>query len=418
METDFKTIQILGKIFGVTLVVVSEEQDGTCRRMIFNGGIDDNLPCFHYFSRLNARNMKKIVALFTFRDDFLDGYQGDRVELKIKRSIILDENAEDTKIQKSKSIKNQSQDYFIALNKIQNTILTSYLTKITEGLPPSIEENLTEDLLILKSLKSQQDINPSDFNSNNFEVLNFSFESFNTTCHKCNISITSSKNEIFSREGCFFHFECVLSMYKEWMETSIDYSLQIEDYELKCPRCKNRSISILSFLKHEENKENLRIFLLIFTKKMTCSNCFVTFYINPETFNLNNPICFNCAIKNSPETIVICGECKNQTLAVNLRYRATTKEFKCKICWINQAAIFINNKKLEDFNDVLGNILGNGSIIDCENCGSKYFKNAGNFFCEYGCYPILMSTCFNCVGEGKCEACAGNIKQDFFKKWE
>ena len=413
IEDDFKTIELLSIIFGVTSVVICREEE-SLTRIILNSNQPSYTAYLHFYAtEKERRNFFKVYVIFTRVDEVWDNFDYNEQKAKLKESIMNNRlvGRVDSANRGNEDSKEKLIQFFKSMSDVQNIVLKSVVQSIREKNPVYVNERFNENIYQLKS--SYNEIKRIKSISNelgDYELLNISAIDLNTYCHGCSQPPDPQRKNFYSNHGCFFHFECMNKVFKDWYNKAI-LNDPIEKNEIMCPKCTTKTINAVSFLVLPENVDNLKRFKITAEQKIPCCLCkkVIPFDLSRQ---IENPHCDECKCKiyflatcpncNNPGEDKIdaqnfpatCKACGIQTRLINMRLNPDSHDLKCKRCWYSEVLALLNSGDGQLGQNLLYSVLGNQSVINCEECQNCFLKPLGDFLCESECNKTMCVNCF------------------------
>ena len=416
LDTSFDNIHVLSLIFGVTSVIIYS-QGGKYKKTRFCGPKEDFIPVFHFLALEKERKRQKISVLFTHLTEYIHNFNYDRKKVEPRVPVI--EEIFNLKALQNNQREDLSNDKTIVFYKcivdLQEKILSQFIQSIKCKLPPYFTIDINEDIQYIKLKKNElKRLNLIDDQYDSFTIMNYTVKDMSTYCHGCRLYPDPEKKSYFSRNGCFYHFNCMKRLFELWYEKTPTFNPEIEQNEIDCATCRSK-ITVIDFLKDEENKSYLIRFKINAQGKATCCMCNSEYFVDKNNVNpdyLHCPTCLgkiyflkSCTCCKVASDIVIndsrylleCQYCKEVTILSNFKINPQDCDLRCKKCWIAVGKQIQNSGDQNSLNMLIEYIIGNECWISCGECGTQSFKSLGKI-----CTMCDNSICIDCDNGVKC----------------
>lgn len=414
---DFKDLSELSKAFGVTSVIIKNENKNhnVFYKEKLNGKAEYNKVELNFLA-MKVNDLYNMTVLITNSHQFEDNYDlakgvskqiqncirikdfdmKNDMEIKLKEEILVEMSLIFASISKDTIGKLMQNDQcFIDHAEIMKSIRLLKL-KI----------NLIQDKKDLKSI-----IPPKLFNI--YDILND-----HLLCESCK----KPNPDFFNTFSCYFHLTCLESLFLSWFNLHQVAKNDTTFLSLPCPSCPNK-VLISSFIQTSLGQKYSIQYKTFFENKSFCAIC------SSEVFNQNyfkhssecsSKICKTCIATSSLSSGLeckcgkvikidmqtekaICNKCGIETMLLNFISVFDKKVgLVCKKCWMVMLRDRIDGYGKEDMRKVRLELLK--EYVKCEVCGNSNYKKLNDLWCLNGC-----RVCFDCFDQEGCRKCAGSL---------
>lgn len=423
LQGDFMMLKILGKLFGLTLVMIEQTHSGVNKynKTQFNGKTLGFRPELHFIALKPLENEFHIHVLITNSHAFEDGFDpSTQQSLKLMQPTIEISQSIEIALPILKTLQEECLSKLI---NISNEALISIHSSLKNKTPIIVpDETLDSELFKLKNINNKHNFSESLQKFLNQPLLLLSDFSTLDFCQKCEYCSNISPN-YFNGIGCYFHETCLEEIFLNWFKTC---KIQpISEQYIGCPTCEKK-IKLDLFLQTETGRKYMPHCLQWFEQKFICQFCSQKCEMSSITIHDNTCVshaCSSCrAFKalNGEKTyfcqcnheilvpdkteLLGCPECGTYNQIKNfLMYTDNLlKDLTCKPCWVEYAysqRSLNTNLKINDIADYFEK-----EAIFCIKCNQNEIQLYSNIVCPedhiFG-YPHKDST--------TCPMCGTNL---------